>query len=299
MKKKKKSSQSFFSYFLNAARSAGATLPLRLLWAVVLAGVAACVVLVLPSVAPSAAGRFPEYFFSSSFGAAYVFTVLVSGLMMLARVFSPKLFIFDEILTGKWELASRCGSDLRTRCLAKALFAFWAPATTYCIAAVLFSLILNLLGGSDFSGFGSCMRVFLIGLLSMIALFSLEIIFAALGVQKSALPFVCLPFFILVLVLWYWKGFFRTGAMENLSSAVDSLLAFSPVSLLIPALLLFVLALVICMLVPVKRIDRYVIEDLDDEMLRVLEFREDQEVYEKTGEGFELVFTGKEVLRSR
>ena len=53
------------------------------------------------------------------------------------------------------------------------------------------------------------------------------------------------------------------------------------------------------MTVPVKRIDKYVVEDLDDEMLRVLEFRDDQEVYEKTSDGFELVFTGKEVLRSR
>ena len=77
------------------------------------------------------------------------------------------------------------------------------------------------------------------------------------------------------------------------------MLAVGPTSLLIIALVVFAAAILVCLKVPVKRIDRYAIEDLDDDMLKILEFREDQEVYEKTPEGYELVFTGKEVIKNR
>ena len=295
----KKNSQSFGSYFLNAARGAGVILPIRLILSVLVAAVPAVIVLMLPKLAPVVARRLPEYFFGTAFGAAYLFTVIASLLIMLVRSFVPRLFIFDEILSGKWELASRCGANLSLPCLAKALFAFWAPATTYCFAAVLFSLAVELLGGSKFAGMSGQVRVFLVGLLSLLALFALELIFAALGVQKSVLPFISLPFLVLIIVLWYWKGLLNFADQAKAMAGAEELIKLSLTSLLFIAPVLIVLALLICMIVPTKRIDRYVIEDLDDEMLRVLEFREDQEVYEKTRDGFELVFTGKEVLRKR
>ncbi len=101
------------------------------------------------------------------------------------------------------------------------------------------------------------------------------------------------------MVLWYWKGFLSFSGEETVKAGIDGLLSFSPAGLLLIAPVLMIIALVVAMIVPAKRIDRYVIEDLDDEMLGLLEFREDQEVYEKTGEGFELIFTGKEVLKNR
>ena len=295
----KKNSQSFGSYFLNAARGARAMLPIRLIWSVLIAAVPAVIVLILPKVAPSVVKRLPEYLFSTAFGAAYLFSVIAALLIMLVRTFVPKLFIFDEILSGKWELASRCGANLSLPCLAKALFAFWAPATTYCIAAVLYGVIVKLAGGNTFAGIGGYVKIFAAGLLSLLALFALELIFAAHGVQKTVLPFISLPFMVLIMVLWYWKGMLSFSDQAKVTAGVDALMGFSPVSLALITPALIIIALLICMTVPIKRIDRYVIEDLDDEMLRVLEFREDQEVYEKTRDGFELVFTGKEVLRKR
>jgi hypothetical protein len=295
----KKNSQSFGSYFLNAARGAGVILPIRLILSVLVAAVPAVIVLMLPKLAPVVARRLPDYLFETAFGAAYLFTVIASLLIMLVRSFVPKLFIFEEILSGKWELASRCGANLSLPCLAKALFAFWAPATTYCFAAVLFSLAVKFVGGSRFDGIGGQTRVFLVGLLSLLALFALELIFAALGVQKSVLPFISLPFLVLIIVLWYWKGMLNFSDQGKAIAGVEELVKLSLTSLVLIAPALMLIALLICMTVPIRRIDRYVIEDLDDEMLRVLEFREDQEVYEKTRDGFELVFTGKEVLRKK
>ena len=295
----KKNSQSFGSYFLNAARGAGVILPIRLIWSVLVAAVPAVIVLMLPKLAPVIVRRLPDYLFGTPFGAAYVFTVIASLIIMLVRTFAPKLFIFDEILSGKWELASRCGANLSLPCLAKALFAFWAPATTYCFSAVLFCLAVKTLGGNKFAGVSGYTRVFLVGLLSILALFALELIFAALGVQKSVLPFISLPFMVLVVVLWYWKGLLNISDQTKAMAGAEELVKLSLTSLSVIAPALMVLALLICMTVPIRRIDRYVIEDLDDEMLRVLEFRDDQEVYEKTKDGFELVFTGKEVLRKK
>ena len=295
----KKNSQSFGSFFLNAARAAGVILPIRLIWSVLVAAVPAAIVLMLPKLAPAVVRRLPEYLFGTPFGAAYLFTVIASLLIMLIRTFVPKLFIFDEILSGKWELASRCGANLSLPCLAKALFAFWAPATTYCFSAVLYCLAVKLLGGNKFAGIDGYTRIFAVGLLSLLALFALELIFAALGVQKSVLPFISLPFMVLIVVLWYWKGLLNFSDQGKAMAGAEELLKLSITSLALIAPALMVLALLICMTVPIRRIDRYVIEDLDDEMLRVLEFREDQEVYEKTKDGFELVFTGKEVLRKK
>ncbi|MBR5070353.1 MAG: hypothetical protein IKX27_00435 [Oscillospiraceae bacterium] len=295
----KKKEQSFVDFFLSAARASGAALPVRLLYAVVLAAVCCCVVFALPALLPSAADRLPGYLFDSSEGAVYVYAVLATVIIIISRMIVSKLFVFDEILSGKWELASRCGADLKTRCLAKALFAFWAPMSTYCIGAVIFCAAVRLIGGSGFTGFGQHIKLLLVGLLTMLLVFSLEIIFAALGAQKSALPFICLPFLILALVLWYWKGFFSVSDPADIGRAADELLAAAPTGLPILAPVAFIAALWVCMTVPVKRTDRYAIEDLDDEMLKILEFREDQEVYEKTSEGYELIFTGKEVIKNR
>ncbi|MBP0969607.1 MAG: hypothetical protein J5744_05610 [Oscillospiraceae bacterium] len=296
----KKKSQSFGSFFLSAARSSGATLPVRLIWAAVLAAVLSCFVLVLPKVAPTVSAKFPRFTFDTAAGAAHLYTVAASTVIMLCRVFGPKLFIFDEILSGKWELASRCGANLRKPCLAKALFAFWAPLSTYCFGAVIFCLIVRFAGGSLFEGFNRQIGLFMVGLLSMVLMFSLEIIFAAFGAQKGGLPFICLPFFILIIVYWYWKGLLAANNTEGMTIvSVENILKFSPTSLTLIAPAAFLLAMLICMTVPIRRIDRYVVEDLDDEMLRILEFRGDQEVYEKTSDGFELVFTGKEVLKSK
>lgn len=295
----KKKDQSFGSFFLSAARASGAALPVRLIWSAVLALVVSCFVLGLPKFVPSISARFPQFLFDTAAGAVHVYTVLASVIIMISRAFNTKLFIFDEILSGKWELASRCGADLKTPCLAKALFAFWAPLSTYCFGAVIFCVIVRVLGGALFAGLGKYIGLFAVGLLSMIAMFSLEIIFAAFGVQKGALPFLCLPFLILILVYWYWKGLLAANTEGITIVAIENIVKFSLTSLTLIAPVLFVIALVICMTVPVRRIDKYVVEDLDDEMLRVLEFRDDQEVYEKTSDGFELVFTGKEVLRSK
>lgn len=295
----KKKDQSFVDLFMGAARTSGATLPVRLLYAVILAAVCCCVVFAVPALAPSLAGRMPGYLFDSSSGAVYVYTVLATVIIIISRMIVSKLFVFDEILSGKWEFAARCGADLKAPCLAKALFAFWAPLSTYCIGAVLFCAAVRLIGGEEFAGIGQNVRLLLVGLLTMILVFSFELLFAALGAQKSAITFICLPFFILALVLWYWKGFFGASDAANIERAADELLAVSPTSLLIIAPVAFVIALWVSMTVPVKRTDRYAIEDLDDEMLKILEFREDQEVYEKTSEGYELVFTGKEVMKNR
>lgn len=295
----KRKDQSFVDSFLGTARASGAALPVRLLYAVILAAVCCCIVLALPALLPSAAGRLPEYLFDSSAGAVYVYTVVASIVIIISRMIASRLFVFDEILSGKWELAYRCGADLRTPCIAKALFAFWAPLSTYCIGALLFCAAVRLIGGSGFSDFGQNIKILLVGLLTMLFVFSVEIIFAALGAQKTAIPFICLPFLILSLVLWYWKGFFSISDPENVERAADELLAVGPTSLLIIAPVVFAAAILVCLKVPVKRIDRYAIEDLDDDMLKILEFREDQEVYEKTPEGYELVFTGKEVIKNR
>lgn len=295
----KNKGQSFGSFFLSAARVSGAILPVRLLWAVLLAGALSGFVLVVPTLVPAVAARFPNFFIESAAGATYVYSAFASIIIMFTRVFGPKLFVFDEIASGKWELASRCGANLRTPCLAKALFAFWAPISTYCIGAVVFSIVIRVLGGSLFTGFAGYIKTFAVGVLTMIVVFSIELIFASFGVQKSTLPFACLPFLILALVYWYWKGFLSVDTEGKMIVAVDEIVSFSPTGLLLIAPVLLLLALLICMTVPVKRIDKYVIEDLDDEMLRTLEFRADQEVYEKTSDGFELVFTGKEVLKSK
>ena len=284
---------------MSAARSSGVMLPVRLLWALLLAGILSGFVLVVPTLVPAVAARFPNFFIESAAGASYVYSAFASVIIMFTRVFEPKIFVFDEILSGKWELASRCGADLKTPCLAKALFAFWAPLSTYCFGAVIFCILIRVFGGSLFTGFTHYIGTFAVGLLSMIFIFSLELIFASFGVQKSTLPFVCLPFLILLLVYWYWKGFLSVDTEGKMIVAVEEIVSFSPTGLLLIAPVFFILALVISLLIPVRRIDKYVIEDLDDEMLRTLEFRADQEVYEKSNDGFELVFTGKEVLKTK
>lgn len=295
----KKKEQSFIDFFLSAARTSGAALLVRLLYAVILAAVCCCVVFAVPALMPSAAEKLPGFLFDSSLGAVYVYAVLASVIIMISRMIISRLFVFDEIQSGKWELAARCGADLKAPCLAKTLFAFWAPLSTYCIGAVIFCAAVRLIGGSGFADIAENIKPLLVGLLTMLLVFSLEIIFAALGAQKSAIPFICLPFFILALVLWYWKGFFGISDAANIERASGDLMAASPTSLLIIAPVAFIVALWVCMTVPLKRIGRYTIEDLDDEMLKILEFREDQEVYEKTSEGYELVFTGKEVIKNR
>ena len=202
----KKKGQSFGSFFLSAARESGATLPVRLLYAVILAGICCFAVLALPVLVPSLASRFSGSLFDSASGAVYVYTVLATLIIIVGGMIASKLFVFDEVISGKWGLASSCGADLSRPCLAKALFAFWAPLSTYIVGAVIFCAAVRLIGGDGFSEIGQQEKLLAVGALTMILVFSLEIIFAAAGAQKNALPFICLPFLILALVLFVGKS---------------------------------------------------------------------------------------------
>lgn len=224
---------------------------------------------------------------SDLYGCAGAYVVVSCVLSMLFRVLGGSLYSYGDLRKGRWALAQSCGASVGKLVCAKYFAGLWATLLPYVLGAVLTMGIRAALGAP--LQIVPVLQVLCVGLLTLLCLSSLLAVCGALGMRSKALCAMAAVFSLVLLAGWWLADFF---ASVNIGV---SLLLGIPLGLPLVAAVLFVLSLIIGLAVPAKRVSRFGVEELDDEMLRQLAFPRELEVYQKDGEEYELIFSGADI----
>ena len=289
-------SNSFGRAFRYFRASGGARTPGRILGAVIFAALAVGATRFLPQYVTALSGKIPEFLTGGLAGTVYAYAVLTAACLLLYRCFAGKLFTYGDVTDGHCYFALGCGAKASSLLWAKYLSGMFASAFTYVLGAALtFGACYLLLPG--LAGWQDALPIALAGLFLILIVQSVQLIIGALGGNRGLVAAVGLAFLFLGFAYLYIKGFFALRRGSDLLAAAKELGSFALTGLAIPAVVLTVLAAVICLTVPRPRLRRYEVEDLDTDMLKNLGFQKEFEVYEKQeGDEYELLFAGKDVL---
>lgn len=273
-------------------KEGSAALPGRAVAALIYAVIAVLLTLVLPQHVNRIATLLPKMLFTGIAGTMYAYVMIAVFCLLGFRCFATKLSSYANVADGHCFFAVGCGANASTFLAAKYLSALLAPVGTYLLGAVL-TYAGSILLGADASDSETAVKIAAAGLFMILCYMSLQLILGALGCTDALITAVSVAIFFFVFAIWYVKGFLSMGDPARVREAAGEL---TSVMGLLPALGLVAASAALCLTVPKNKVAQYTVEDLDDDMLRNLEFGVDLEVYEKQDDEFELLFAGKDVL---
>ena len=262
----------------------------RVIAAIVYAMVTLVIAQGIPLTVPQYAWIIPDFWSSGTLGACYLYTLLTTYCLFFWRVVETDLFSYREIETGSWDFVKKSGGSVRTLLWAKYFSQIIPPMFTYLLGAVitLGSVYLIFPDPSVLLISAACIGV---GAMSLLILVSLESIFAALGIKKLLLSVIVLIIAFALLYCWNYWGFLKFTSETLVREAIHRV--YDLKTPLMPAIAAasLLLSLIVCTTVPGGRIVRYDIEKMDEDALEKLQLEPGLEIFEKSGENFELLYS--------
>ena len=236
--------------------------------------------------------------YSTADGTFYAYSMLAAGLIMLRYVFFNRLFSYSSACGGSWYFAVRCGSKPGALCISKLLSILTAPLITFAAGAAANAGICYLEGFSleDMHIMFPCLAV---GAATTEIFVCVTLICAVLGADGGGLSVMSAVVAAAAAGLWYVTGYLTGYDEASISAAAGRLIPSGYLSLYTLLAAAALIACILALTVPVRKMAGHDAQDLDDDMLKNMEFRQDQEVYEKRGESYELVFKGTDIYQNK
>ena len=249
-------------------------------------------------VAPKYARFVPDFWSSGLLGAAYVYTLMTSYCLFFWRAVETKLFSYSDIETGKWNYAKNCGASIRPLLWAKYLSQIVPSLFCYILGAAITIGSIYLIAPDD-SSLPVSIACAGIGALSLACLLFAESILSALGIRRLLLSVLVFLMAFGIFAVWNHWGFLRFNNETAVRGAIQEAYRLDMPILPAAAAVLFVLSVIICTTVPVRRVVNYEIEKMDSETLEKLKVTDGIEIFEKNGENYDLVYTSDDGSRRK
>ena len=244
----------------------------------------------IPLTVPQYAWLVPDFWSNGILGAAYLYTLITSYCLFFWRIIETKLFSYEDIENGRWDFAKKSGASIRTLLWAKYLSQIIPPMFTYLLGAAI-TLGSVYLIFPEFDAIPVSAACVGVGALTLLALISLESIFAAIGIRKvllSILVFICVCG---IFFGWNTWGFLKFNSESMILESIRTIYSMELPVLPAVAGVLFLLSMIVCTTVPSKRIMNYTIEKMDSTSLDRLHLDSGIEIFEKNGENYQLLYS--------
>lgn len=239
---------------------------------------------------PQYARFIPDFWTSGLLGSTYVYTLITSYCLFFWRAVETRLFSYSDIETGKWNYAKNCGASVRPLLWAKYLSQVVPSLFCYILGAAITIGSIYLIAPDDPSLLVSiaCAGI---GALSLAGLLFAESILSALGIRRLLLSVLVILMAFGIFAAWNHWGFLRFNNGSAVRAAISEAYRLDMPLLPATVAVLFVLSVIICTTVPMRRLVNYEIEKMDTDTFEKLKVMGGLEVFEKNGENYDLIYT--------
>lgn len=238
----------------------------------------------------------PAFIRTTVTGQLYIHNLIVFAAVAVALLINPRMVIFDEIPTNRWNLFYKSGIRAGQLIANKLLFCIGSVLRIYLISAA-FSLVLGLLlHPESSSGAGGLVRLLLLGICMLLVLIMPGLFFGAFFYKRIMVRCVCLLSAAGVVGLLMLAGYFGAQDEASAAAAVRSLVHPAPTALSVIAAALLILCALGAWLIAGAKLRNYEVEELDDRELLRLGMTRDIVVYEQNGSSMAVAISGPELF---
>ncbi|MDO4566278.1 MAG: hypothetical protein Q4B42_03005 [Oscillospiraceae bacterium] len=214
----------------------------------------------------------------------------------LKLIIDPKILLLDTLRSNALNLLCKFGAGKTALALARPFVALWGHLRVY-FAAFALSLALGfaLSDGSSQAGVLDILRIFALGIFSLLILIMPALFVGTLLTNRAAGSLAALVGGALVLLLMYNSGFFAVIDEASLIAAVRGITGFSLSSAILIGFVFLLFfgggAFLLCS----RRLSDYDEEELDSDDLIGLGVSKDIAVYELEDDKLSLIISGPEI----
>lgn len=247
--------------------------------------------------AAGSSGLLPQFMQTTVFGQLYLYNIVALALTAIGLIIFPKMMIFDDIPTNRWNLFFKSGISIGKLIGNKVLFCVSSILRVYAIGA-LGALLLGLLtkSGDTQAGILQWVLTFLLGICMLMTLIMPAVFFGSFLYNRFVLSAILLVSSLGIGFLLFSAGYITPADETVALQSMMALIRFSPTSLLIISIACSILFTVGAFMLASSKIKNYEIEELDDDELIQLGITKDIVVYERDEDDYEVAISGPEIF---